>query len=164
MRRAFGLLLAAVTLGVAAPQAAQEAIGIQLNGARLVRTPPPGVLGARANVDAETEFLTTDPAAFYLVNYTGGHKDDKFRVEWRNPLGTVIQQGELAQLREGGQLRLVWRLLIAGAPASFTPGDWQARLFWNNRGIAVTAFKISAPPESIVNIANRTLLPCRRRL
>jgi hypothetical protein len=56
-------------------------------------------------------------------------------------------------------LRLVWRLLIAGAPASFTPGNWEVRLFWNDRGIAVTAFKISAPAESIVNIANRTLLP-----
>jgi hypothetical protein len=159
MRGAFGLLLACAALGAAAPQAAQEAIGIQLSGARLIRALPPGAVGARVSVDAETEFLTTDPAAWYLVNYTGGHKDDKFRVEWRNPLGTVIQQGELTQLREGGQLRLVWRLLIAGAPASFTPGDWQARLFWNDRGIAVTAFKISAPPESIVNIANRTLLP-----
>jgi hypothetical protein len=159
MRGAFGLLLACAALCAAAPQAAQEAIGIQLTGARLVRTPPPGVLGARANVDAETEFLTIDPAAFYLVNYTGGHKDDKFRVEWRNPLGTVIQHDELAQIREGGQLRLVWRLLIAGAPASFTPGNWEVRLFWNDRGIAVTAFKISAPPESIVSISNRTLLP-----
>jgi len=159
MRGAFGLLLACAALGAAAPQAAQEAIGIQLNGARLVRALPPGFLGARVNVDAETEFLTTDPAAFYLVNYTGGHKDDKFRVEWRNPLGTVIQHDELTQIREGSQLRLVWRLLIAGAPASFTPGNWEVHLFWNDRGIAVTAFKISAPPESIVSISNRTVLP-----
>jgi hypothetical protein len=158
MRTPFGLLLA-VSLCAAAPQAAEQAIGIQLTGARLVRTPPPGLIGPRVIVDTETEFLTTDPGAWYVVTYTGGHKDDKLRAEWRNPLGTVIQRDDFTQLREGSPTRLVWRLLIAGAPASFTPGEWQARLFWNDRGIATGAFKISVPPESTVSIANRTLLP-----
>ena len=74
MRTPFGLLLA-VSLCAAAPQAAEQAIGIQLTGARLVRTPPPGLIGPRVIVDTETEFLTTDPGAWYVVTYTGGHKD-----------------------------------------------------------------------------------------
>jgi len=141
------------------PVTTQPPVAIQLTSANLVRTPPPGILMPRLPVEAETEFLTTDPAAFYLLTSSGGHKDDKLRLEWRNPLGTVVQQNDHTQLAAGTPTRLIWKLPIAGGPASFTPGDWQVRLFWNDQGIAQTNFKISAVPETIVDIASRSLLP-----
>lgn len=113
----------------------------------------------RIPVETETEFLTTDPAAFYLLTYNGGHKDDKIRLEWRNPMGALVQQNDHTQLNDGTPMRLIWKLPIAGGPASFVPGDWQVRLFWNDQGVAQTSFRISAPPETAVDIASRSLLP-----
>jgi hypothetical protein len=158
MRAFAGFLLAAFWPCAAAQQPAQPPIAIQLTGARLVRTPPPGILMPRTPVETESEFLTTDPAAFYLLTYTGGHKDDKIRLEWHNPSGALVQQNDHTQLADG-PMRLIWKLLIAGGPASFAPGDWQARLFWNDQGVATANFKISAPPETVVNIVSKSLLP-----
>jgi hypothetical protein len=158
-RASIGFLLA-VSLCAAAPQQPIAApVPIQVTGARLVRTPPPGIPLPRMTVETESEFLTTDPAAYYLLTYTGGHKDDKIRLEWRNPLGALVQQNDYTQLADGPPRRLVWKLPISGGPASFTAGNWQARLFWNGQSVATTDFKISAPPETAVNIASRTLLP-----
>jgi len=159
MMRAPILLLLAAT-AITAQQSTQLTTAIQPS-IRLLRTPPPGFAGPRARVEseAETEFLTTDPAVFCLLTYTGGHRDDKLRVEWRNPAGALVQQNDHTQVADIAPPRVVWRLLIAGGPASLAPGDWQVHLFWNDQSIAVTRFRISAPPESVVNIASRSLLP-----
>jgi hypothetical protein len=152
-------LLAGVWQCAAAEQQpGSDAAGIQLTSVHVARVPPPGINNPRIIVDNETDFLTTDLAAWYLVIYNGGHKGDKIRVEWRNPMGALAQQNDHTQINDG-LMRLSWRLLISGGPAAFAPGDWQVRLFWNDRGVGVTNFRISTPPESIVNIGSRTLLP-----
>jgi hypothetical protein len=157
MRACTAALLAAVSLACAEPQPQQATI--QLTGTRLVRIPPPGIIGPRVVVDTESEFLTTDPAVWYLLTYTGGHKDDKFHLEWRNPAGAVVQEDDFTQVREGNQTRVNWHLPIAGAAAASTPGDWKADLSANGQNIASNEFKISAPPESPVNVVNRSVLP-----
>lgn len=126
---------------------------------RLVRTPPAGLLGPRVPIETESEFLTTDPVVYDLVTWTGGRKDDKLRVEWHDPSGALVQKNEHTQTTEAGPPRLLWKLVIAGAPAATTPGDWQVQLFWNDRSVAVNHFKISPPPDSAINIATRTVLP-----
>ena len=114
---------ATLTLLLLAPYAAGAAI--QVTSANLVRTPPPGILMPRLPVEAESDFLTTDPAAFYLLTWTGGAVDDKIRLEWRNPAGVLVQQNEHTQVAVPAQNRVVWRLPIAGAPAASAPGTRQ---------------------------------------
>jgi hypothetical protein len=159
MRPAIALLLAVSASAAAQQQPKQPPIGIQVTGAHLVRTPPPGILTPRMLVETETEFLTTDPAAFYSLTYTGGHKDDKIRLEWRNPSGALVQQNDHTQLTDGATMRLNWKLPIAGGPASFAAGEWQAVLFWNGLGVEQTSFRISIPPETAVNMVSRSVLP-----
>jgi hypothetical protein len=159
MRASIGFLLAGAVYCAAAQQPQGSAgVTIQLTRVHVARAAPPGFLGPRVVVESETDFLTTDPVAWYILNFTGGHAGDKIRLEWRNPLGALVQQNDHTEINDGN-MRLNWRLLIANGPASFAPGDWQARLFWNDRGVSVTNFRISAPPESIVNMVSRTLLP-----
>ncbi|HUB83709.1 MAG TPA: putative Ig domain-containing protein [Bryobacteraceae bacterium] len=150
------VLLAAVPLARAVPPP-QEAVTIQPI-ARLVRIPPPGAIGPRVVVDAESQFLTTDPAVWYLLTYTGARESDKLHLEWRSPSGTVSQENDFTPQREGGQGRVVWKLPILGAPAASMPGEWHANLSVNGRSIASSEFTISKPPESAVNIANRLVL------
>ena len=160
MRASIGLLLAGAVHCAAAPQPpGSAAVAIQLNTVHIARAASPGLVGPRVPVETETDFLTSDPAAWYLLTYTGGHKGDKIRAEWRNPLGALAQQNDYIQVTDGNVTRLAWRLLIAGGPPSFAPGDWQVRLFWNDRGLSVTNFRISTPPDSTVNIVGQTLLP-----
>jgi hypothetical protein len=159
MRAPMVFLLATLPCVAGPPQPTQAAIPIQSTSAHLVRTPPPGLAGPRVPAEAETDFLTSDPAAFYLLTYTGGTKGDKLRLEWRNPAGALVQQNEHTQLADAAPPRLLWKLLIAGGPASLAPGDWQVRLFWNDQGVAVTNFRISVPPETAVNMVSRSLLP-----
>jgi len=157
MRASLGfLLIAAWCCATAQQQPASDAVTIKLTSVKIARTPAPGVMDAAATVDPETDFLTTDPAAWYLMFYTGGHKGDKVRVEWRNPMGAVTQQNDWTQVGDGNVMRLQWRMLIAGAPASFAPGDWQVVLFWNDHGVAMTKFRISTPPQTTVNIMSHT--------
>ena len=125
----------------------------------MARTGVPGMLDMRVTVQAEADFLTTDPYAWYLLIYSGGHKGDKVRVEWHNPQGEAVQQNDWTQMTDGEVMRLEWKMPIAGAPASFAPGDWTVRLLVNDHSVSVTPFRISAPPASIVNIVSKTLLP-----
>lgn len=155
MRARAAILFAAVSLACASPQ---EAPAIEAN-VRLVRIPPPGLLAPRVVVDTESEFLTTDPAVWYVLTYTGGHKDDRLRLEWRNPAGAVAQENEFTQPRNANQMRVNWHLSIAGAPAASAPGNWRVNLSANGRSIAANEFKILPPPESVVDVANRTVLP-----
>jgi len=127
--------------------------------ARLARIAPPGINGSRVHIDTESEFLSTDPAAWYMVILNNGRQGDRIRVEWRNPAGAVVQQSDHVQTAETGPIRFVWRLLISGNPAALAPGDWQVRVFANDRRIASADFRISNPPDTIVNIASKTLLP-----
>ena len=140
-----------------------DEIGIHLIALRMVRTPVSGAMNPRITVETETEFLITDPVAWTLVDFTGGHKGDKIRLEWRNPLGVVAQQNEHIQLNDSGAggagVHLQWALLISGAPASLAPGEWEARLLWNDRQAGAVKFHISAPPDSAVAIGTRSLLP-----
>ncbi len=132
---------------------------IQVTASHLVRTPPPGILLPRTPVEDESEFLTTDPTAFFLLIYSGGAENDKIRLEWRNPTGVLVQQNEHTHLPGVPQTRMVWKLVIAGGPAAAAPGNWQVRLFSNGQGIATTDFHIVAPPDTALNIVTRTLLP-----
>jgi hypothetical protein len=163
MRSAIGLLLASAVCCAAQQPPDAQPIAIQLTNLHLARSRSPGVLGPRVPVEDESDFLTTDPFAWYWVTYTGGHKGDKIRVEWRNPLGAVVQQDDHTQAGDGDVARLSWRFLIAGGQPSFSPGDWQVTLFWNDRTVRVTHFRISTPPDSVVNIISRTLLPAGTR-
>lgn len=159
MRAVLGFLITAAWLSAAPQRRGPPESGIRLTSSRVTRIPPPGVLTTRLHVETESDFLTTDPAAYYLVTYNGGHAGDKIRVEWRNPLDAVVQQSNHVQVTDGGPIRLSWKLLIAGSPAAFAPGKWQVRLFWNEQGVATTDFRISNPSESVVTIASHTLLP-----
>jgi len=158
MRVAIALaVLASVVACAAAPQR-KGTMPIRLTSVRIARVSSPGLMNAQVPVDTETDFLTTDPFVWFLLVYNGGHQGDKIRVEWRNPLGTVVEQNDHTQAADG-IMRLAYRMLIAGAPASYAPGDWQVRLFWNDQGVAVTPFRIAAPPETVVKIASRVVLP-----
>jgi hypothetical protein len=160
MRAWIGFLLALASNCAATPQEpGAGTVGIQLTSSRLARVPSPGTNDPEVPIENETNFLTTDPMAWFLVTYTGGHKGDKIRVEWRTPQGVVAQQYDHTQLVEGTPVHLAWRLLIAGGPPSFSPGDWQVRLFWNDHSVNVTNFRISTPPPSVIRIASRTVLP-----
>jgi hypothetical protein len=57
------------------------------------------------------------------------------------------------------QVRQVWKLLIAGGPAAAAPGNRQVKLFYNDRAIVTTDFRIAPPPDTVVNIGTRSLLP-----
>jgi len=155
--------LGLVMLWQAAAAPPQDEIGIQLTGIRIVRTPTPGSLNPRITVETESEFLTTDPLVWCLVDYAGGHSGDRVLVEWRSPLGAVVQQNEHTQINDVSTgatgIHLQWNLLISGAPASFAPGEWELRLLWNNRQAGLAKFRISLPSDSAVMIGSRTLLP-----
>jgi hypothetical protein len=159
MRAWIGLLAVGALSCGAAPQQPDQPVAIRLTSVHVARVAAPGLIDPRVTVENETEFLTTDRAAWYLSTYTGGHTGDKIRIEWRNPLGALAQQNDHTQAAEGGPMRLAYKMLIAGAPAAFVPGDWQVRLFWNDQGVSVTNFKISTPPDSTVTMVSRTVLP-----
>ncbi len=133
--------------------------GIRLTSSMVLRTPAPGINLVRVHGDAEGEFLATDPMACYVAVLNGGHAGDKVRVEWHNPTGALVQQSEHVQAVDSGPIRVAWKLLIAGNPAAATPGNWQVRLFVNDQPIRSTDFRISTPPDSVVNIVSKTLLP-----
>lgn len=108
----------------------------------------------------ETEFLTTDESACFLLLWRGGHKDDRIRMEWVNPLGTVIQKND-NQVKVGDCTNCFWwvHMDIRGKAPAFAPGDWQVRVFWNDLGLAAVPFRIVSPMPGPLELISNTTLP-----
>jgi len=130
---------------------------VSVTGAVIARICYPSIIGN--DPAPQTEFLTTDSNACILLNFRGGKKGDKLRIEWINPFGTVMSAATLEQSVEGGSWFWTTGLLIAGKPPSFAPGNWQVRLFDNGVGIVVLPFRISVPPSGRLQLAGSTALP-----
>jgi TonB family protein len=113
---------------------------------------------APALADPENEFLTTDPHVVAMFRYTGGHKGDKIRGEWRNPFGSTSRHFDIAQAGDGGNYYYCYYLPIAAGDAGRMPGNWELRLLWNDQGLAIAPFRISVPPGSPVQLMNSTVL------
>jgi len=114
---------------------------------------PWGLVPAR-----EREFLTTDRIANFQVQLTGLHKGEKGRVEWRNPFGAVAATADL-DAHDWQQGTYCRSLPVAGQPASFTPGEWQVRVYWGEVVLVALPFRISVPTASPLELKSSTLLP-----
>ena len=108
--------------------------------------------------EAESEFLTTDPLAVPVITWTGGKKGDRLRMEWKSPSGTVLQSQTLDLSGPDGTFR-GYDLPIADAPPSTMPGKWELQVFLNDSLTSSSAFTITRPPNTVVNLVSRTLLP-----
>jgi TonB family protein len=131
---------------------------VRVISAVLTRQCTPGAGFQTVLPAAENSFLTTDPSACFQMFVTGGQKGDKARLEWRNPLGSVARV-ENFEMPVDSNFSARWTLPIAGQPASFTAGDWQALVYWNNQGIVSLPFSLSTPQQSKLNLMSRTALP-----
>ncbi len=136
--------------------AQEKRVPLRVNGAVVSREYMPGLADAQ-RTDPEKNFLTTDPMAVFTFSYSGGTKEDKIRIECRNPFGDVYQKWVI----DGGGNGPGWfdALPIAGAPASKLPGNWELRVFLNDKGVSTFPFTISVPTSGVVSLATKTILP-----
>jgi S1-C subfamily serine protease len=124
----------------------------------LARACTPGLRWGFLAPAKEAEFLTTDPQACFQVDLAGMHKGEKGRIEWRNPLGTVALTRDMDP---GESASMAWQqsLLLAGQSASFTPGEWQVRVYWGEQGVVSLPFRVSEAAPNALELKSSTVLP-----
>jgi len=152
----FLLLLGSICLRAQPAADGSKAVTINLASVVLSRVCTPALVNKRP--PGETDFLTTDSSVCIMFDYNGAHKGDKIRVDWLNPLGTVVRSDRGEEPVDGSR-SWQWTLPIAGQLGSFAPGDWKVSVFWNDMGIAALPFRISVPPPGPIEMISKTLLP-----
>jgi hypothetical protein len=130
---------------IAGPVAGQEttnraALGtVELTGTALSNAPssPPCVLPSTS----QSQFSTTDPAAWFFFAFRHGEPTDQWTVDWIEPNGYVHKTNAIPHPDAAG--RYCFEMKIAGTPAQNAPGTWTVRLNRNGNEAAERKFTIS---------------------
>lgn len=143
----------------AASTGSDQSPAVNVNTTVVTRLVPP-LSGGVCNIPIaqETAFLTTDMGVWFFVSLSVLRKGEKGRIEWRNPSGTVMRITEIDGLNRT-YLCQSDSLPLAGQPASFTPGEWEVRLYWGDQSVASLPFRVSIPPAGALELKGSTVLP-----
>jgi hypothetical protein len=129
---------------IAEPVAGQEttnraALGtVELTGTALsnAQSSPPCALPSTS----QSQFSTTDPAAWFFFAFRHGEPADQWTVDWIEPNGYVHKTNAIPHAEAAG--RYCFEMKIAGTPAQNAPGTWTVRLNRNGTEAAQRTFRI----------------------
>jgi uncharacterized protein (TIGR03437 family) len=107
----------------------------------------------------ETQFLTTDSAAWVVFTYSGGQAGDNAYVDWFDPTGALYRTYNFTQSSSGGSYCYAYYISIYGYYPATAPGNWRVRLRWNTTEVFSRDFTISAPAASPLTMVTDTTFP-----
>jgi uncharacterized protein (TIGR03437 family) len=156
MRRSYVRLLSSfcVLLAAAISLRAQTA---QVTAAVTARQPIPNNFCIMP--PTETQFLTTDSAAWVVFTYSGGQAGDNAYVDWFDPTGALYRTYNFTQTSSGGNYCYAYYISVYGYYPASSPGTWRVRLRWNDTEVFSRNFTISTPASSPLTLITDTTFP-----
>jgi len=124
---------------------AGAASSVTVLGRRMTGGPIPDACGPPA---IKTAFLATDERAYQWTLISGGIVGDQVRWEFAPTIGSFLQTAQYTVTSNGSQC--FWASLsIAATPVASMPGNWQARVFYNNVQLFTESFTIGNAAQVI---------------